>query len=382
MSVLSFNDFDPLREVIVGSASNYLSHDRELSFELFFHENLYRSDWAYPRISQVHTTPGHQSQKVSLNQRYVDELIEDVENFSTVLESHGIRVRRPIDMPAEQGPISGLSWSAAPTPPLNIRDNTLIVGSTIIETSPAIRSRYLETRHMSHIFYEYFRDGAEWLTMPRPLLTDMSFDLSYAQDLHTTLGGPTEPILDQVPNHFDIGYEMMLDGAQCLRLGRDIIINVANENHLAGVSWLKRVLEPEYRIHEVWRLSDNHIDSMLACLRPGLFLARTEGVVERLPAPFNRWDAIIPPEPALGDFPIYNDDDLVLTSPYIDLNVLSLDRETVVVNEDSPGVRSILEQNGFTVIPIRHRHRRLFGGGFHCFTLDVTRIGSREDYTA
>ena len=38
------------------------------------------------------------------------------------------------------------------------------------------------------------------------------------------------------------------------------------------------------------------------------------------------------------------------------------------------------EQHGFTPIPLRHRHRRLFGGGFHCFTLDTVRDGGPEDY--
>ena len=35
---------------------------------------------------------------------------------------------------------------------------------------------------------------------------------------------------------------------------------------------------------------------------------------------------------------------------------------------------------GFTVVPVRHRHRRLFGGGFHCFTLDTVRAGGCEEY--
>jgi hypothetical protein len=54
--------------------------------------------------------------------------------------------------------------------------------------------------------------------------------------------------------------------------------------------------------------------------------------------------------------------DLVLTSPYIDLNVLSIDEDTVLVNEDCTGVRKMLDAAGFTTVPVRHRHRRLFGG--------------------
>jgi glycine amidinotransferase len=53
-------------------------------------------------------------------------------------------VYRPLPLPPDAAPIAGLGWQAAPTPTLNIRDNTLILGDEIIETPPAIRSRYLD----------------------------------------------------------------------------------------------------------------------------------------------------------------------------------------------------------------------------------------------
>jgi glycine amidinotransferase len=89
---------------------------------------------------------------------------------------------------------------------------------------------------------------------------------------------------------------------------------------------------------------------------------------------------IVAPEPEETDFPPYDDNDLILTSPYIDLNVLSIGPDTVLVNEACPQLMRTLEQHGFTVVPVRHRHRRLFGGGLHCFTLDTVRDGGAEDY--
>ena len=87
------------------------------------------------------------------------------------------------------------------------------------------------------------------------------------------------------------------------------------------------------------------------------------------------------PEPSKNNFPDYGNDDLILTSKYIDMNVLSVDENTVIVNSMCPELCLLLEQNHFTVVPVRHRHRRLFGGGFHCFTLDTVRAGSSaEDY--
>lgn len=376
----SYDDFTPLSEIIVGSAENYVGHDRDLTFELFFHEAIggYRSDWAYPRLAA--SGSGGQAETWKIGKRYTEELHEDVETFAATLASLGITVHRPLPLPHDALPIAGLGWKAAPTPALNVRDNTLILGDEIIETAPAIRSRYLETRLLTPVFRRYADAGARWSTMPRPTLTDASFDLSYAQSAATTLGGPTEPVTDPQPSPYDVGIEMMLDGAQVLRLGQDLIVNIAQDNHRLGVDWLQRQVAGRFRIHRVWRMADNHIDSMLLALKPGVFLARHAGLRDLLPAPFQSWKFIVPPEPEPGQFPVYTDSELLLTSPYIDINVLSLDEQRVLVNADCAGLIKTLEGEGFTVIPVRHRHRRLFGGGFHCFTLDMRRAGGLVDY--
>jgi glycine amidinotransferase len=380
MRLHSFDDFTPLREVIVGSAENYLSHDRDVTFDLFFHESLagYRSDWAYPRHA---TRAGGPSDRAwAIRRRYAEELYEDVENLAAVIADAGVTVHRPLPLPPDAAPIAGLGWQAAPTPALNIRDNTLILGEEIIETPPAIRSRYLETRLLAPVFRAYYEAGARWTTMPRPILADTSFDLSYARDAGTTLGGPTEPVASPAPGPYDTSFEMMLDGAQVLRLGRDLVVNVATDNHYQAAGWLMRHLAGRHRVHLVYRMADNHIDSMLLALRPGVLLARHDGIRALLPEAFRSWKVIVPPEPDPGSFPVYDDEDLILTSPYIDLNVLSLSPDTVLVNQDCTGLAKALEAEGLTVIPVRHRHRRLFGGGFHCFTLDTHRDGGPEDY--
>lgn len=71
---------------------------------------------------------------------------------------------------------------------------------------------------------------------------------------------------------------------------------------------------------------------------------------------------------------------MILTTKYIDLNILSVDEEKVIVNSLFPELMTTLDKHGFTPIQVRHRHQRLFGGGFHCFTLDTVREGKLEDY--
>ncbi|MEY9877100.1 glycine amidinotransferase [Streptacidiphilus sp. MAP12-33] len=384
MQLNSFDEWSPLREVVVGSALNYSSHERELSFELFFHDNIAgdngagRSEWYYPRLEARDAAPSAGGTRVPVKERYVAELNEDLQGLADALTSLGVTVHRPTDVHPTTTTVRTPAWSASVVPPLNLRDNTLIAGDEIIETSPMIRSRYFETQLLKPVFQEYFRRGARWSTMPRPLMTDASFDLSYARS--STAGGPTEPIEDPQPSRYDVGQEMLFDAAQCLRLGRDIVANIATHNHALGVDWLERHLEGRFRIHRVHGLSDSHIDSMVLALRPGTLLVRSQAVVDMLPKSLRSWDAIIAPPPDQDSFPTYEDDDLVLTSPFIDLNVLSVGPDTVLVNESYPELMRTLERHGFTVVPVRHRHRRLFGGGFHCFTLDTVREGGAEDY--
>lgn len=376
MHLNSYDEWSPLREIIVGSAANYTSHERELSFDLFFHDNLVRSEWYYPRLTVADAGAG--PARAPIKQRYLEELEEDVEGIVGALEALGVRVLRPIPLPADSPSASTPAWASAVVPPLNIRDNALILGDEIIETAPQVRSRYFENQFLTRVFQDYFEAGARWTVMPRPLMTDASFDPSYAAG--TTAGGPVEPVKDPVSSPYDVGFEMMIDGAQCLRLGRDLLVNVSTANHALACDWLERHLEGRFRIHRVHRLSDSHIDSMLLALRPGTLLVRSEKVADFLPEALRGWELIVPPQPQSNNFPQYEDDDLVLTSLYIDLNVLSVSPDTVLVNEACPELINTLEKARFTVVPVRHRHRRLFGGGFHCFTLDTVRDGGLEDY--
>jgi glycine amidinotransferase len=377
MLLNSYDSWSPLREVVLGSADNYTSHERELSFDLFFHDQAPHSDIYLPR----HATPGAGPAKRSpIKERYVEELREDVEAMAELFAQLSVTVHRPLPVDPGTGSVRTPAFAAAVVPPLNVRDNSIVFGDEIIETAPLVRSRYFETQFLKPVYAEYFRRGARWTVMPRPMMTDASFDLSYvagSAQSHSTF----EQVGDPRPSPYDTGFEMMIDGAQCLRLGRDVFVNVSNANHALGCDWLERHLRGRFRVHRMHRLADSHIDSTVLALRPGLLLVRNPGIAERLPKPLRAWDMIFPPEPEDNNFPDYDDDDLVLTSRYIDLNVLSLSPDTVMVNAACPELIRTLEKHGFTVVPVRHRHRRLFGGGLHCFTLDTVREGSApEDY--
>lgn len=374
----SYDEWSPLKEVIVGSPLSYEANDLDLSFKLFYFDTAF-SAFGYPKYDKKSdvATP-EQFKRQAINKRYLEELNEDIEEFVNVLEKEEIKVHRPLEL-KDVFEFKTPNWQATGIPALNVRDQAIIFGDEIIETSPQIRARYFENDLLKPIFYHYFNLGAKWTSMPRPVMTDSSFDFSYVEEVKREMIA-TESVFQQSSSSFNVGQEILFDGAQCLRFGKDVLVNVATQNHELGFQWLQKHLGEKFHLHKVNKLSDSHIDSVVLPLRPGKLLLRNQKCFELLPDFLKKWDIIYAPEPQADIFPNYESDDLVLTTKYIDLNVLSLDEEKVIVNAYFPELIKTLECNGFTVIPVRHRHRRIFGGGFHCFTLDTVRTGSLEDY--
>ena len=55
------------------------------------------------------------------------------------------------------------------------------------------------------------------------------------------------------------------------------------------------------------------------------------------------------------------------------MNMLVVDPHTVICNADQPELIKTLQSYQFEVVPLRLRHSRTLGGGFHCVTLDLNR---------
>jgi len=369
MKVFSENEWSPLKEVIVGSAFSDYVFDVDLSFKLFFRDNY---SWGARKGSP---------ERIVIKKKYVDELQEDVECFSETLTDLGINVHRPNDI-KKVVRVKTPHWSTEIIPALNVRDQTVILGDTILETSPCVRNRYFENDLMKDIFYEGFLDGANWMVMPRPIMTDNSFDRNLLDHKSKLNSIPDKPFdhsdlflnpNDIIPDANDLKiHEMMIDGAQLVRFGKDIIINIANKNHYLGYLWIKRQF-PQYNYHPVYSLCDNHLDTLIVPLCEGVLLLRSKKFEEFLPPFLKDWKIIYPPEIRSDMFPKYDSTDLILTSPYIDMNILSVDGNKIIVNELFPELSELLYSEGFDPIPVRHRHRKIFAGGFHCFTLDLLR---------
>jgi glycine amidinotransferase len=352
---------------VVGRADLYFSHDLDTSFRLFYFDNVQPTNARRSKGRTYLEIPGG----------IVEELLEDIDGFVDALAGCGITVLRPT-APSKNADICTPLWEARATPPLNIRDQTVILGDTIVETAPHVRARIFENDYLKPVFYQYFSAGSNWLSMPRPALARGSLDPAYFARQDIDVSRAMEDLDAEALD--GLGHELVFDGAQCIRLGRDVLVNVANSNHAMGLAWLEAAFRGRFRFHKLDAIADSHIDSIVIPLRPGLLLLRSPRYRDSLPEALRSWDVIYPPETDDSRFPDYSSFGFNLASRYIDINILSIDEETVVVNSLNPEFMRALESRGMTTIPVRHRHRRLFGGGFHCFTLDSVRAGGYEDY--
>jgi glycine amidinotransferase len=348
--VSSFNEWDPLEEVIVGivdGASVPPSH-----------------------IALRATLPGDQlgffadhagrpfpAERIAAAQR-------DLEEFVHILEAEGVTVRRP--QPVDQRkPFGAPGWQSTGLYAAMPRDTLLVIGNEIIECPMAWRSRYFETSPYRPLLKEYFRGGARWTAGPKPELPDELYDAGWTE---------TEDVLPfrSVITEF----EPTFDAADFVRCGRDIFAQRSMVTNEFGIEWLRRHLAPTYRVH-VCDFADSHpmhIDATLMPLAPGKLLINPERV-PRLPAQFKGWDVFHAPRPTMPD-----DVTLYMTSKWINMNVLMLDEERVVVERSDEPMIARFKKWGFKPVLCNFRNFNAFGGSFHCATLDVRRRGTLQSY--
>lgn len=354
MPVNVFTEWGPLREVIVGTCTNF---NLEGFDELFV--ELYRET-----LRQI----GGLDAKPEIHRRYTEERQEDLDGFQAMLEELGIRVRRPKVL-TEVARVKTPSFEAITNALDAPRDMFLCLDDEIIETPPTNRNRYFEGSLLREVFQDYFRQGARWTLGPRPALYG-STDPTRWRDIER---------LHEI-DEIEPGLDICFDAANCLKFGKDILMNVGNKNHELGAEWLQRHVGDRFRVHPV-RITDHHIDGMLMPLRPGVMLANPK-LRERahwLPEPLQKWKMLVVEDEPYRTFDYPADHAQLASFTGMGINVLSLDESRVCVRTEDHLVRRTLEAEGFEVISVPFRHCELFGGGIHCCTLDVHRDEPLED---
>ena len=150
----SHNEWDKLKEIIVGTAQGTMSTLTWRGMEPPKQEIL---DKAYKLA------------KDSCPKWFYDEVEEDLDNLASLLKSLGVVVHRP--KPFDFSKMYGTPfWQSTSNNTYNTRDLHLVVGNTVIESPSYSESRYYEATSMYHIWYEYFEQGFKWVAAPKPVL--------------------------------------------------------------------------------------------------------------------------------------------------------------------------------------------------------------------
>ena len=360
--VNSWNDFDPLKHVIVGRADNCCIAPSEPA-----------SKAKVPLDSPMRGMTGPRPLDT------VEKANAQIEYFVKELEKRGVKVDRPEPMQWNQAVVTPHFMTGSMFGCMPPRDVLLTVGSDIICAPMSFRSRFFEYLAYSKVLRRYFDEDPDfrWIAAPRPELGDASYDMHYYD------GDITEEVLLERTAKLEMvttEHEILFDAADVMRVGKDFFIQHGLTTNRKAMEWIRRMY-PQCRIHAVNFPGDPypiHIDATFVPLRPGLILNNPQRKLpeeQRKIFEANDWQIVEAAMPAHKEPPA-----LCYSSVWLSMNCLVLDHKTVFVEASETAQMEQMDKLGMNVIPIPFRDAYPFGGGLHCATADVYREGGCEDY--
>ena len=318
---MSVNEWGQLRKVVVGVANNARIPETDLSMRVVNYADQETVD------AKVGFYPDH----------VIREMNEDLQKLDKFLSDEGVEVVRPQWEPFPKSQY----YQVCP------RDSVFIHGDVALATPMPIRARKNDYLGMRNLI---------------PNLTVISSDFDDSLYNLNCVGNKDILALNETAPAFD--------AANVLRANDDILYLVSNSGNRRGAELLQTYVDARVSLLEnVY--SYMHIDSTIAFLREGLMLVHPGRIEDRsqLPEAFRGWDIIKAPEPTdIGHYPGYCN-----ASPWVNVNLLSVNENLVVMEENQHETRKVLERHGIECAMLPMRHARTMGGTFHCVTLDLER---------
>ena len=246
-----------------------------------------------------------------------EEATQDLDRLVDILTERNIDVHRPVT--------SKPQWA------YSARDIILTVGDMVIQCPTPFESRASELQ-----MYPFLHD-CNVIKAPRPIKqSDPSFD-----------------------------------AANVLKFGDKLLYSLSHSANEAGADWLQQQVGNAYEVIK-WSVVDHditHIDSTMLSLDKNTILVNASRVREdQLPAFLKDFRKVWVDDIEARDFFHFP-----YASKWIGMNVLSLDPETVLIDDLQTGLAENLRSNGFQVITTSIRQSRTLGGGHHCVTCDLER---------
>lgn len=362
----SWNEWDPLEEIVVGIAEGACFEPSEPACRPVVRRNPGRP---FPTGPKPEST--------------IAAAAEELDGLADLLARRGITVRRPtpirFDQPVRTPTFNIANMYCASCP----RDVMITIGHEIIEAPMSRRARYFEYLAYRDLVSAYWRadPAMTWTVAPKPTMADRMYDEEFWD----------RPLAERHRRMHESSFclrqeEIAFDAADITRMGNDIFVQESMTTNRAGIAWLTRHLAHRgVRVHAVHFPLDrfpSHIDCTFVPLRPGLVLTNPERPIasaDREIFDRNGWQFVDAPLPITGD-----DDmpDHCQSSMWLSMNVLSLSPTVVVCEAREAPLHHLLDRLGFEVLTVPFRHVYEFGGSLHCATWDIRRTGGRSDFFA
>ena len=357
--VCSYNEWDPLEELIVGRPENAFVPN----FTIEVKANTHQKYWPFYQKYGGKPFPAE----------HIKKAVKQMDEFCKILEHEGVTVRRPniLDHSKEYTTPDFTSRGMYAAMP---RDILLVVGEEIIEAPMCWRARFFEYRAYRDLMKEYFHGGATWTVAPKPLMDDPLYDKDYpissVEDRHK---------LAAEGKFVTTEHDICFDAADFMRCGADIFAQRSQVTNFFGIEWMRRHLAKKgIKLHTISFDDPNpmHIDATFNIIGPGIVLSNPDRRCHQIDMFHNAgWQVIKPPTPLISD-----DHPLWMSSKWLSMNVLMLDTKRVVVSKYEYNIQKMFEDLGLQCIPVDIMHAMSLGGGFHCWTTDVRRRGTLESY--
>lgn len=365
--VNSWNEWDPLEEIVVGSADAACFEPTEPGCK--------------PQVRGA--PPGHNQPFPSgpKSERAIELANAELAGLVSLLEAKGVKVHRPqpydFSRSLDTGAFKVSNQYCAVCP----RDVLITLGNEILEATMSRRARFFEYLPYRSVIYDLWsRDpDMQWVCAPKPTMSDEMYNEDFWRwPLHTRY---------QRMHDFEFCVkqeEVIFDAADISRFGRDVFIQESMTTNRAGIAWLRRHLAPKgFRVHTVHfplDLFPSHIDCTFVPLRPGLVLTNPERPIKEEEKRLfldSGWDFLEAPQPTSSndEMPAY-----CQSSKWLSMNVLSLGPDMVVCEQCENPLHELLYKRGFEVLTLPFRNVFEYGGSIHCATWDIRRRGGCEDY--
>lgn len=353
----SFNETDPLRTIMFGNIENSYNIPKEFPCEI-------RSFNTCKNNVKMDESKINKANKLRNNLKKILKDTFSVKIIEAPQYEHKINIKTPY------WELSNTNEHSCP------RDTFSIIGNTILEASMSWRCRYFE----SMIYHEpllkiYNADkNCKWIQAPKSLMKDDLYNFEYPINLEERKKTKINMLNENEP---------VFDAADILRCGKDLFVQKGFTTNYQGIDWIKRQFGDSYRIHTVNlhnNITPTHLDAELTILRPGLLMTCPErplnkDLINMIKNEENMWDIIESPYPVNDKM-----EHGCFSSKWLSMNVLSIDENNIIVEENEKPLIELLESYSFNVIPVPFYEAYMFGGGFHCQTLDLERDGYKKSY--